>query len=84
MKKILLLIAVAGSILVACKKDRVCSCKTVTEIKGGSLAGATSVDREYTMTDAGYLPAYYHCTHKKTSDTLMGGVISVDENCSLK
>lgn len=84
MKKILLIIAVAGSALVACKKDRVCSCKTVTEIKGGSLAGATSFDREYTMTDASYKSAYYHCTHKKVTDTIAGGTISVDENCSLK
>jgi hypothetical protein len=84
MKKILLIIAVAGLTFVACKKDRVCSCKTVTEVKGGPLAGSVVADREYTMTDAGYMPAYYHCTHKKTSDTLMGGTITVDENCSLK
>jgi hypothetical protein len=84
MKKILLIAAIGGIALMACKKDRVCSCKTVTEVKGGPLAGAVSSDREYTMTDAGYRSAYYHCTHKKVADTIMGGTITIDENCSLK
>ncbi|MGE0567379.1 MAG: hypothetical protein AB7O73_05475 [Bacteroidia bacterium] len=83
MKKLIVLSAIGLAIL-SCKKDRVCSCKDYTEVKSSTGTLATSNDYKYTIKDAGYKTAYYHCTHTKTSDTLGGATITNDLNCSLE
>ena len=85
MKKVVLILAGITLVMAACKKDRVCSCKTVTHVKvNGSVVSSSSYDQDYTLQDASYKSAYYYCTHKKMSDTLFGATYEVDENCSLK
>jgi hypothetical protein len=73
-----------GFAIISCKKDRVCNCKDYTEIKSSSGTLATSKDYKYTIKDAGYKTAYYHCTHTKETDTLGGSTITRDINCSLE
>ncbi len=84
MKKIVVIAFVSLAVFAACKKDRVCSCKAITNYSGGPLAGTVGQDYEYTMVKASYKDAYYHCTHKKSSDTIGTVTVTYDENCSLK
>ena len=89
MKKTLLIIAVAASVVVACKKDRVCNCKDYQTVNG---AGATSVDYEYTMVKVGRKTAFNNCIHYKTTytttvfsgTTTATGTVEKDVNCELK
>ncbi len=89
MKKLLLVIAVAGLAMLSCNKDRVCSCKDYKTFDG---AGAQIVDYEYTMKSVGRLTAFRNCVHSSstyTQSVYTGTVSSVktvieDLNCSLK
>ncbi len=81
--------AVASLVIVACKKDRVCSCKTYTTYNG---AGATSTDQETTLKDVSRKTAFNACIHSKqtyTTSAFTGTVSSTvtvdrDINCELK
>lgn len=84
MKQIIAIAMIAGMAMISCKKDRVCSCKTITSTTVGSATVTSGVDEEYTMVKTGYRAAYYHCTHKKASNTYGSVVVEVDQNCSLK
>jgi hypothetical protein len=89
MKKILIIVAVAGLAMVACKKDRECSCKTYSTLNG---ANATSFDQKYTMKDVSRRTAFNACIHSKesyttsvyTGSTVTTGTVDVDYNCELK
>jgi hypothetical protein len=84
MKKTILFAALAGLAMAACKKDRVCSCRTVTTVTGGQQAGTFVEDRKYTILDASRKTAYYACTHKKFNFTDGSVNYSIDQNCSLE
>lgn len=86
MKKTLIIAAVAGMVMVSCKKDRVCSCKQVQDISPAPSVGQATIitDYEYTIIKEGYRTAYNHCTHTKTSNTTGSVTVSTDTNCSLK
>lgn len=86
MKKILLIVAIVGTAMVSCKKDRVCSCKEVDSISPVTPpAPATIVtDWEYTITKAGYRTAFNACIHTKSSTTTGSVTVTTDINCSLK
>ncbi len=83
MKKILLIVAVAGLAMASCKKDRVCSCKEVVT-ETGNFPGATVTDYEYTILKESRKTAYYACTHKKQTYKIATETFDVDLNCSLK
>lgn len=84
MKKLLIIVAVASMAMASCKKDRVCSCKTITSVTTGGVKVDTSVDQDYTMVKTGYRAAYYHCTHTKETNVYGSVTVDVDANCSLK
>ena len=85
MKKSILIIAVLGLSFASCKKDRVCSCKTVTKTTGGPVAVADQVnDYEVTMTKTSYRTAYNACIHTTQVETNGPVSVSTDINCSLK
>jgi hypothetical protein len=85
MKKILLIVAIAGMAVVSCKKDRVCSCKTVQDTSvSGVKAGTVVTDYEYTMVKTGWRAGYNHCIHTKTSVATGTITVDTDSNCSLK
>jgi len=89
MKKTLLIVAVAGLAMVACKKDRVCSCKDYTTTNG---ANAVSQDYSYTMVDVSRRTAFNNCIHSKqtyttsivSGTTVTTGTVENDLNCELK
>jgi hypothetical protein len=86
MKKIILIAALAGTAMVACKKDRVCSCKEVDSISPVTPpASATVVTNwEYTMVKTGWRAGYNHCTHTKQTVVTGSVTTQIDINCSLK
>ena len=86
MKKIILIVVLASMGMVACKKDRVCSCKVVQETNPVTPPAPATVvtDYDYTIIKAGYRTAYNHCTHTKTSNTTGSVTVTTDTNCSLK
>lgn len=86
MKKILLVAVIAGMGMVACKKDRVCSCKVVEETNPVTPPQPATVvtDYKYTMVKTGLKTAYNACTHTKTSETTGSVTVTTDTNCSLE
>ncbi|MES2681681.1 MAG: hypothetical protein V4635_17430 [Bacteroidota bacterium] len=93
MKKSLLIIAVLGLTFASCKKDRVCSCKTVSAHKlktspappVGLTAPADHVDDDkYTLVDASLRTANRACIHTKYEYESTYWTTTVDQNCSLE
>jgi hypothetical protein len=85
MKKIIFFAFVAMFAVSSCKKDRVCSCKTVTYT---TSAGSTHIDvdpeEKYTMKDVSYRTAFNACTHTKEFYTYGSVAVEVDTNCELE
>jgi len=81
MKKTLLIVAVAGLAMVACKKDRVCSCKYYETTNG---ANAYSSDYSVTYNDVSRKTAFNACVHSKQTVTTGTVVVETDINCELK
>jgi len=78
MKKILLLVAVAGLVAASCRKDLTCECKTTSD-----QAGFVSTTSVHTMKD----------TKKKNADcnsftvkltAPVAGTVTTGEDCELK
>lgn len=93
MKKLVVIIAVLGLTFASCKKDRVCSCKTVTSYKlktspkppTGMTAPADNVDDyEVTLVDASLKTANRACVHTKSEGESTYYTYTQDSNCSLK
>lgn len=91
MKKSLLIVAVLGLSLASCKKDRVCSCKTVKSYTGVYTGPSASkpadevIDEDHTIVKVGLIPARRACIHTKESiDAGNGLTLNQDINCSLK
>jgi hypothetical protein len=86
MKKLsIMALALTGLMLVSCKKDRVCSCKSFTKIESPGFNNTQSgPEEEYTIKEASYKTAYYACTHKQTVYSEDNTTITFDMNCSLK
>ena len=86
MKKILLIVAIVGTAMVSCKKDRVCSCKEVDSFTPTPSVGPATIvtDYEYTITKVGYRTAFNACIHTKSSATSGSLTVTTDINCSLK
>ncbi len=84
MKKIILIIAIAATTMVSCKKDRVCSCKYVTTITSNGNTVTSVQDQDFTMVDVSRKTAYYACTHTKQTSANNGVTVDTDSNCSLK
>jgi hypothetical protein len=86
MKKSLILLTLIGG-LYSCKKDRVCSCKQVTDVYDNTTGVKTAtniVDQDYTMTEVGYKTAFNACVHTKNTDIYGNTRLETDMNCELK
>ena len=93
MKKLILIIAVLGLTFASCKKDRVCSCKTVTAYKlktsptpptGVTIPADKVDDYNYTLVDASLRTANRACIHTKSEGEALYYTYTEDSNCSLK
>jgi len=85
MKKVIIMAFAAGLITTSCKKDRVCSCKSVVDTTNGGTKIVTVVtDYDYTITKSTRRTAYNHCTHTKWTETNVTFTSVHDLNCSLK
>ena len=77
MKKIILVVAIAGLAMASCKKDRICSCTTTSSFKvGGSFISTNDVTYNKVTKET----AKSACISKKASDS-NGSYSSV---CALK
>ena len=90
MKKSLILIPVLAIAFASCKKDRVCSCKSVVTYTGaytgpaGTKPPDSKEDYKVTFTDASLITANRACVHTKTvGDEYLGIKREEDLNCSL-
>ena len=85
MKKVILIAFAASLITTSCKKDRVCSCKSVVDTTNGTTKiGTVVTDYDYTITESTRRTAYNHCTHTKWTETNGNITMVYDLNCSLK
>ncbi len=81
MKKLSLLAILFSLSLVACKKDRLCSCKTVIKSTGSP---DLVIDNKVTLVNSSYRTAFNACVHTTQSQTTGTITTSTDVNCSLE
>ena len=80
MKKILLLVAVAGLVAVSCRKDVTCECKTTS-----TAAGFVSSTTVTTWKDTKKKDALKSCVSWTSIDTApIAGTVTTGQDCELK
>ncbi len=80
MKKILLLVAVAGLVAVSCRKDRTCECKTTSDAPG--FVSSTTV---YTIKEAKKKDFAKQCvSYTNKQLTPVAGTVTTGQDCEVK
>jgi len=80
MKKLLLLVAVAGLVAVSCRKDVTCECKTTSDAPGFVSSTDVHTMKDVKKKDAKAMCASY--TMKVTAP--VAGTVTSGEDCELK
>ncbi len=80
MKKIILVVAIAGLAMASCKKDRICSCTTTSTFNSGNSSVSTTSTNNVTFNKVTKETAKSACISRKASDS-NGSYSSV---CALK
>ena len=84
MKKTIILLAVVPLVFTACKKDRVCNCKEVYNVKTPTVSEDVITEYAITMKDVSYMTAMKACVHSKVVDVEDTTTYTTDTNCSLE
>ena len=69
MKKVILVVAIAGLAMASCKKDRICSCTVTSSYTAGSTTINTTTNDETTFKEVSKRTAKSACISRKASDS---------------